>query len=74
MRTNIEYMLDKDFAGGVFVIPNWVESAIADAIDKALVDAPDEAEDDRPYFREMLLRFFNEQGHLPEFTLVRREP
>jgi hypothetical protein len=73
MAVKIEDYLDPDYPGGLMVVPDALSEKIDAAIESALKGMPDDAQDERPYFREMLLRFVNEHGYVPEFTLERRD-
>ncbi len=52
----------------IVVVPNALDVAINDAIDKALAGRL-ATDDDRKYIRNELLIYFDEHGRLPEFSL-----
>ena len=55
------------------IVPNTLSEKIYAAIDAALVEYPD-AGVDREYFYQCLLRWFDENGYIPEFTLKPSTP
>ena len=59
--------------GGLMIVPDALSAAVDTKIDRALMNLPADAENDRPYFREMLLRYFAEHGTLPDITIWPRE-
>lgn len=56
-----------------YIVPNVLRDAINKALDDALVECPDAAPD-REIFYHKLLKYFNEHGELPEFSLQRNQP
>lgn len=55
------------------IVPNELRDQIYAKIDAALIDAPEAAADRDHYYQE-LLAFFNENGYIPDFSLVQTSP
>lgn len=53
------------------IVPNELRDAIYEKVDAAIVEQP-AAKQDREYFYEVLLNYFNEHGVIPDFTLKAR--
>jgi len=53
------------------IVPNSLRDAINEKIDTALLECP-EAAPDRDYFYSVLLNYFDEHGHIPEFRLQKK--
>ena len=70
-ENDIERFITSDSAGLV-IVPDRLNDAINRIIDEAIANLEPDAETDRPYFREMLLRYFAEHGVLPEIEIERR--
>lgn len=54
------------------IVPNTVNDRIMSALDKALLETPD-AEDSRQSLYNQLLDYYDEHGHVPEFSLEKEE-
>ena len=51
------------------IVPNSLRDEINEKIDVVLLECP-EAAVDRDHFYQIMLNYFDEHGHLPEFKLV----
>ena len=52
------------------IVPNVLQDAINEALDKAIVEVPDAAQD-REVLYQRLLEYYDEHGVIPEFTLTK---
>jgi hypothetical protein len=56
----------------MFVIPDSLFKMINEELDLAIAKCPD-AENEREALFDELLTIFSEYGHIPEFTLAKKE-
>jgi len=54
------------------IVPNCLSDQIYAKLDAAFADVP-EAEKDREVLYRQLLEYFNENGIVPDFSLVKKE-
>ena len=54
--------------GRLVIVPNYIADQINAALDKAIADCPDAAKD-REHLYSQLVGYFDEHGHIPEFTV-----
>lgn len=53
------------------IVPNYVADAINKALDKAIAEEPNAAKD-REELYQQLLNFFDENGYVPDFSLLKK--
>ena len=55
-----------------WVVPDSLYDAIQAKLDQAIADRPD-AEKDREHLYKQLLAYFNENGVIPEFSIMKKD-
>jgi hypothetical protein len=57
----------------IAIVPNSLSDMINTKLDTAFQEIPD-AETNREALYHELLQFFDDNGYIPEFTIIRRKP
>ena len=56
----------------ILIVPNFVQDAIQERLAIAFIDFPEASKDWEIFYHEML-RYFDEHGTIPEFTLFKKD-
>ncbi len=75
MTSVIEDHLDPDRPTRIILIPDYIQHAMDERLDKAIAEAPDPeiAKTEREGYADLLLDFFGQHGYIPDFSLAVRE-